>query len=330
MLFTPCCFKGGVIRRRTCALWTLFCILFTGECIQTSAFVAEYPSLLAKPTKTHTAKSPFVCLFTAEGNDTSQKSAKVRFSSSFSSAADANFVDAIFTWITSDIGSIVLGGVGLVLLLVGRLVLDASMNEDTTATAMGMQARVDLLAVFAVGAVLLNGFSQLDIQSALAEQVALQGNIVTEPVITKKELVNEQRLSWVLSSITAATPADTAVLLVNTDELWVPAAYVGVVPTNLMLDDPQLSDQTPIMNRFLKLTAADAIRSESYLPTLQSLPGRTEFTNYLLPPNTQAALLLPLILSGRQAVLLLGSNQARSFTPRNITWSQTVATQLEV
>jgi Cofactor assembly of complex C subunit B, CCB2/CCB4 len=280
---------------------------------------------------------PRLFLSKNEDDTTAQKSAKVRFSSYSTSAADynANPVDATLSWITSDIGSIALGGVGLVLLLVGRLVLDVSTVSDDTisATAMGMQTRVNLLAVFAVGAVLLNGLSQLDVQSVLAEQVDLIGSLVADPVITKKNVFNEQQLSWVLSSITAATPADTAVLLVSADETWEPVAYMGVVPPNLLTNDPKSPKQTPILDRFLKVpssTVSGSVRRESYLPTLQALPGRIEFTNFVLPSNTQAALLLPLMISDQQqAVLLLGSNQARSFTPRDIAWSQTVVTRLE-
>lgn len=313
-------------------------------------------------------------LFMAENNKddtgTAQKNAaKVRFSST--ETADTNPVDATLSWITSDIGSIILGGVGLVLLLVGRLILDgtsitgssssASYDAATAAANMGAQARVNLLAVFAVGSVLLNGLSQLDVQSVLAEQVDLQGSLVAEPVLllhSKDDLpANERQLSWALSSIAAASPAATAVLLLRSrdDERWKPVAYTGVVPPNLLLSDPLLPEQTPILDRFLikqqqlipsttttnanVVGAVEKRREETYLPTLQALPGRTEFTSYLLPPNTQAALLLPLMLKGvasssgqqqqQQAVLLLGSNQARSFTPRDIAWSQTVATRLE-
>ena len=279
------------------------------------------------------------CLLMAEnGENDAPKSPKVKFNSlSTSIPTNAAPVDIALTWLTSDIGSIVLGGVGLLLLLIGRLVLDNDTGNNTSPEAMAEQTRVNLLAVFAVGAVLLNGLSQLDVQSALAEKVDLLGKVVSQPIIlsTNYDRINDQ-ISWVLSSILAATPAGTVILLVRSDdegrERWKPIAYVGVLPPNMFLENPQCSTDTPIMDRMLRVTTSDSERRESYLPTLQALPGRIELTNdLLLPTNTQAALLLPIRLaSTHTATLLLGSNQARSFTPRDITWSQTVATRLEL
>jgi hypothetical protein len=251
---------------------------------------------------------------------------------------------------------------------------DNELFSSTVATAMGEETRANLLAVFAIGTVLLNGLSRLDVQSVLAEAVELQGTLVTEPVLlldtaavntttttttTTTLLLADQystqkQLGWTLASIAAATPASTAILLVHSllGQRWKPVAYTGVVhPTLPTLDDDDDTNTTspatttPIMDRFLrdKLPIQDGrqLRSESYLPTLQALPGKTEFTNFLLPPNTQAALLLPVVLPPqpaaaaakdeqyRQAVLLLGSNQARSFTPRDIAWCQTVIARLE-
>jgi Cofactor assembly of complex C subunit B, CCB2/CCB4 len=263
-------------------------------------------------------------------------SATVRFTSfSESKLPSTSPIDTIFYWITSDIGSIILGGIGLFLLLVGRLALDRS-NDPVDFEVTGEQTRTNLLAVFAIGSVLLNGLSKLDVQSVLAEKVDLVGGIVSEPIVKNRDInVDNKSVSWVLSSIVTATPANTAILLIYLEDMkkWKPVAYVGVVPPNLLSDDPNLPTETPIMDRMIRLPTSNAKSRQSYLPTLQALPGRTEFTNNLLPPNTQAALLLPLALSGPTtsvATLLLGSNQARSFTPRDIAWCQTAATRLEL
>jgi hypothetical protein len=342
---------------------------------------------------------------TSDDDDTAAvQQAKVRFSEASlfldAESMKSNPVDAALSWFTSDVGSLVMGLVGLVLLLASRCFMVAATpgisgsggellyNDNelfsstaAAATAMGEETRANLLAVFAIGTVLLNGLSRLDVQSVLAEAVELQGTLVTEPVLlldtaaavnattttttttTTTLLLADQystqkQLSWTLASIAAATPASTAILLVHSllRQRWKPMAYTGVVhPTLPTLDDDNddtntttsPATATPIMDRFLrdKLPIQDGrqLRSESYLPTLQALPGKTEFTNFLLPPNTQAALLLPVVLPPqpaaaaaaannepyRQAVLLLGSNQARSFTPRDIAWCQTVIARLE-
>jgi Cofactor assembly of complex C subunit B, CCB2/CCB4 len=309
--------------------------------------VTAFSSKIISHTQSTTSKhvmdgrcAPMMMMMTTKNDgDDATKYPKIKFTSLTTSIpTNTSPVDVALSWLTSDIGSIALGGLGLLLLLIGRLILDND-TGNTSPEDMAEQTRVNLLAVFAVGAVLLNGLSQLDVQSALAEKVDLLGKVVSQPIILKNnnyeyENINEQ-ISWVLSSILAATPTNTVILLVRSEnekeERWKPIAYVGVLPPNMLNDNPQLSKDTPIMDRMLRVSTTDSERRESYLPTLQALPGRIEFTNYLLPPNTQAVLLLPIRLaSSTTATLLLGSNQARSFTPRDITWSQSVATRLEL
>ena len=89
-------------------------------------------------------------------------------------------VDSALTLLSSDGASIVLGLVGISICLFNRLIhiddydaLTSSVAEG--ADALGRQARADLLAVFASGAILLNGVSKLDVTSALAESVVLDG-----------------------------------------------------------------------------------------------------------------------------------------------------------
>jgi hypothetical protein len=131
-----------------------------------------------------------------------------------------------------------------------------------------------------------------------------------------------------------ATPAKTAVLLQRKEGVWKILAMAGTVPeawarAASAKDTPQLLPYMPIIERFQSGT-----NRESYLPTLQALPGRSEFT--YLPDNTQAVLLIPVLTGDSKAatatstttVIALGADQARSFTPRNVAWSQAVATKL--
>ena len=149
------------------------------------------------------------CLFLSEeGRDDPALSdgagrRRVRFSSSSNDdeARRMSPTDAALSWITSDVGSIVLGTVGLVLLLVGRLLLDGNdgpqpYDDDGSSSISNRlveQTRVNLLAVLAMGAVLLNGLSQLDVQSALAEQVELEGVVVPETVLLLSSLLAKRR-----------------------------------------------------------------------------------------------------------------------------------------
>ena len=257
-------------------------------------------------------------------------------------------VDAVLSWITSDLGSIALGAIGLCLLLLGRLVL---LDDDPVQNGSDLvvQTRVNLLAVLAIGAVLFNGLSELDVATALAEQVVLDGVVVKGDLATiflSDELQNsKQEIAWTLDSVCAATPAATAILMMLTasddhkNDQWRPVAFRGIVPPNLAVlsQDLKLPNETPILDRFRPpktvSSTSNSQRQESYLPTLQALPGKTELVKYFLPSNTQAALLIPTSIytnaGKQQAVLLLGSNQARSFTPQHLAWCQAVASRLE-
>jgi hypothetical protein len=84
---------------------------------------------------------------------------------------------------------------------------------------------------------------------------------------------------------------------------------------------------TPILDRFLVYNNNDKknVPGESYLPTLQALPGKVEFLSYL-PRNTQAVLVLSCGVANH--VVVVGSNRARSFTPRDIAWSRAAVSRL--
>lgn len=249
-------------------------------------------------------------------------------------------VDYGLSLLSSDVGSIILGLLGLAVCLWSRLshldYYDSLTYVDGGAEAMGTQSRADLLAVFAAGAVLLNGVSKLDVTSALAESVVLEGVKLGKPVVVDNDLslsTSEDGLNdlqWAMEAALDATPASTVVLMIRDSDSggssWRPAALAGTVPQDedLRLKIPASVGSTPILDRFLKSSSES---KESYLPTLQALPGRVEFT--YLPANAQEALLVPVPMQGsKRAVLVLGSDTAKSCTPRDVAWCQVLATQM--
>jgi len=251
-------------------------------------------------------------------------------------------IDYFLTLLTSDIGSIVIGSIGLILALCNRLFtvdFDSSISA-TYAESINIQSRNDLLAVFASGAVLLNGISKLDVTSVLAESVVLNGNLLDQPkfvnldtrmYISDENVSSTNDLEWAMESILSSTPAKTAVLLTSTtastnnpSSSWMPILIAGIVPSNYIDEIIIPKDMsTPILDRFLKQENA----KESYLPTLQALPGKVEFI--YLPDNAQEALLLPIrSKDGKKFALVLGSDTAKSFTPRDVAWSQVLVTRI--
>eukprot|EP00978_Attheya_sp_CCMP212_P015652 scaffold40342_cov61-Attheya_sp.AAC.5 len=280
-------------------------------------------------------------LFAAGGSEEKEEGRTgkgvAKFASTSFSANDSStgIVDVVLNALTSDMGGIVLGSLGLVVAIFNRL----SALDVTPVEGLGQQSRADLLAVFACLAVLLNGVSKLDVTSALAESVQLDGIPLSAPSFTDETILkNVDGVKWALGSVLDATPADTAVLMMKTscNDRWKPIAVAGIVPRDEQLRQalPDSVAMTPILDRFLN---NKEMTKESYLPTLQALPGRVEFT--YLPQNSQEALLVPVSLSLsyiaqenvpiiERAVLVLGSDTAKSFTPRDVAWCQVIAARI--
>ena len=277
------------------------------------------------------------------GSSTQQSSnqtgAKVRFSGTVSrgnqNRENYNIIDTALSFLISDIGSIFIGLVGLILLLGARLFVPPTSSSDAYAIDnLAQETRTTLLAVLATGSVLLNGISKLDVDSVVSEPVTLVGvqfpratilvadDDLGQSTTSKSSSIDD--ITWSLDALLAATPAMTAVLLrlssADPSGYWIIEAAAGTLPSANIEQLINANSKSPILDRF-----RNSQQKETYLPTLQALPGRYEFT--YLPPNTQATLLLPV---DGQRVIVLGSNQAKSFTPRNIAWSQAVATRLAV
>ena len=285
-----------------------------------------------------------------------------------------NPVDMIISFLLSDVVSIALGIIGLTILVGHRLAIQDDLIQDPN--AMAFTTRTNLLAVFACGSVLLNGITQLDITSALSESVQLDGTMLDEPIMWNEFVTNQSSMSsslstttpppplqqqqqpqqvstiqWALQALLVATSAKTAILLTtqsierssttatatatkttpSSSSQWTIMAMAGIVPSRSSWW--KVPSSTPILDR----VGAPTNTKETYLPTLQNLPGKIEFT--YLPSNTQLVLLLPIVSTttttattetspfGR-SVLVLGSNTAKSMTPRDIAWARVIAERM--
>jgi hypothetical protein len=298
--------------------------------------------------------SSLIRLFAQSNEDTdSLSSPRIRFNNNNNDDDNnnnndnmmSNPIDRFLSLLASDSFSIVSGTIGLLIVVVHRWTMILAIGDaDPTslgstaevavaAEALTYQTRTDLLAVFACGSVLLNGVTQLDVTTALAESVLLEGINLSEPEqITSNEKDNskdgDSTLSWALQSLLVATPAKTAVIITATDDdqqRWTVRSRAGIVPSSS--STTSVPKKSPILDRVGSPTNS----KETYLPTLQALPGRAELT--YLPTNAQLAVLIPIASSSssddkKNSVLVLGGNTAKSFSPRDIAWSRIVAERL--
>ena len=268
------------------------------------------------------------------------------------SPANISTIDSILLNLTSDRTSLLFGMIGIVILLLNRII---SFPEDAAFEAS--RSRIDLLGVFAAGSVLLNGITKLDVESVTAEQVALEGvnegRVVWYNDDFEYNESNKAKVEWTLSSLIKCSPARTAVMLGKTQKeggSWIPLAMTGILPSDTSLRTSLRTNSTPILDRMLRddgsikggtVGGTEVIGSqkrkgpnESYLPTLQALPGKIEFS--YLPSNAQEALLLPVPppssttdeVDGCRYAIVLGGDTAKSFAPRDISWCKEIASWL--
>ena len=148
-----------------------------------------------------------------------------------------------------------------------------------------------------------------DVNIKTAEAVTLIGTFVqeTDPALTSAQTAE---LRWLCESLILTKPA-TASVLVHVRGRTV-ARYGVMGPSSAVAAD------APIVAKALREGAASSSSSskEVYLPALQNLPGKVEFS--YLPENCQTVLLLPIL--GGQAVVVVGGSQARAYTPKDIAW----------
>ncbi|CAM9159818.1 unnamed protein product [Phaeothamnion confervicola] len=228
--------------------------------------------------------------------------------------------------------ALAVGFMSLAVVLINRLAFTAALYDS--------QARSDILAVVSAAGIVLNGVYLLDLAVRRAETVKLVGTFCEEMDPTLPAAA-QRRARWLCEALLRASPATSVVILSGVDG----AAPVAADPTVTMavgapgcpvavvarygVVGPAPPSVGTIVAKAVREGAADG--RETYLPAVQQLPGKVEFA--YLPENCQGVLVLPLPedlpggLSGDPpggsvAVVILGTNRARAFTPRDIAWAK--------
>lgn len=186
--------------------------------------------------------------------------------------------------------SIGAGATGILILIANRL-----FNMDAVTD---VQSRADILSMIACSGLLLNAFSEQEIKARDRDPVALMGFSLREPLVSE-EVGGRARaaFAWLSGSVIRSTPA-TSVHVFDGDRLL---SQAGVVSADPSKGPVSLRPVRPI------LAGALADREEVYLPDLQILPGKIEFS--YLPLNCQSLLIMPLSSS---LAVVVGTNRAKA------------------
>lgn len=199
------------------------------------------------------------------------------------------------TWldtIKNPVTSLTAGGVGVMIILFNRLGIDLDKVTD-------VQSRADILAVVACSAVLLNALSETEVEARERDAVALVGYSLRKPLVASTRTERASSLEWLSRTLLNTTPA-TSVHLIDADGCV--ACRAGVVGQGDDLDREAIDmGSRPILGKCLSQ------REEVYLPDLQILPGKVEFS--YLPINCQSVMILPWDATG---AAIIATNKAKS------------------
>lgn len=202
--------------------------------------------------------------------------------------------------------ALVLGSSLLFFLVTNRLFTEDLLNS---------QSRADLIATIAPTLIMLQALADLDITPRAAEPVALQGEQAawTEPALPA---TLRAELEWASDALLGGPCASVAIVRGERTLL-----LRGTLPR---VASPERAVQAgPLLEKTLRRTSG----APDYLPALQLLPGRVEFT--YLPENTQGVLMVPLLGGSAQpGALILAANQQRGFAEDDVEWARAVGARL--
>ncbi|GMI54677.1 hypothetical protein ScalyP_jg4816 [Parmales sp. scaly parma] len=170
--------------------------------------------------------------------------------------------------------------------------------------------RADLLAIMGASFLLLDGFTNVQVDIKTSEPVRPINCKIVEDVDVGSDV------AWLFQGLLQGTPACSVILLSKTDDSnWLPTTAKGVVCASYPPTGTSRIKKTPILDE----TYENSV--EVSLQQLQNLPGRIEFEQFL-PENMQAVLMVP--DPATSTILLLGSDTAKSFTQRDIAWVKSI------
>lgn len=191
------------------------------------------------------------------------------------------------------------GIIGGTMLMINRI-LTPALNES--------QARSDVVGVILSAVLILVSLLWENIQPKTAESVILNGREGFELAEDLPETVIAE-LAWA-----------SHILLTNTVTKSVVVYYQDrVILRRGILGEKNTITLGAIANRVLET------QKPVYLVTLKIYPGRVEFD--YLPDNTQGIICQPL---GKNGLLVLGANAARSYTKQDENWIAAIAEKLAI
>lgn len=196
------------------------------------------------------------------------------------------------------------GVLGILGILANRLSVSIDYISD-------VQSRVDLLGIIGCAAVVLNAVSEQEIEIKERDAVPLVGYALKDPVV-EDSLDNQSKsiLLWAIETLMNTTEI-TSVHIIDSDRVIGRGGVIGR-EDNMSKSTLEIQGMPILMNAIMK-------SEELYLPDLQILPGKIEFS--YLPINAQAVLIIPF----ENKAIVTATNKAKSLKIVDILRTRSVA-----
>ena len=188
---------------------------------------------------------------------------------------------------------------GLALVAANRIFLAGEL-------AFGDQSRADLLAVAATMGLILDGLSQVDVETRESEVVQLRGER-GRGVASSLSDDDARTARWAAKAIRTIESVKTVVLYHDGKTIL----REGVLGSSRDVDA-----NSPTFSAALRASV------ETYAPDLQAVPARVDFG--CLPKNAQAALIQPFSRGG----VVVACDRKRALSPRDVAKIRVVARRL--
>ena len=230
-------------------------------------------------------------------------------------------------WLLQPQPSLVLGSALLLLLVINRLFTEELYNS---------QSRADLIATIAPVLIVLKALSDFEITPREPEPVALDGVEMSWVAPSLSEEA-QRELSWAADALKTGCDACASVALYRGGKT---VLLEGTFPASCGDAPGAAVVPGPLLTKLLSKVSS----APEYLPALQLLPGRIEYT--YLPAATQGVLMVPVggssggstvgddgaggageTLEGKGA-LVLGCDRQRGFKQADIGWARAIASRL--
>ena len=188
---------------------------------------------------------------------------------------------------------------GLALVAANRIFLAGEL-------AFGDQSRADLLAVAATMGLILDGLSQVDVETRESEVVQLRGER-GRGVSSSLSEDDAKSARWAAKAIRTIESVKTVVLYHDGKTIL----REGVLGSSRDVDAG-----SPTFSAALRASV------ETYAPDLQAVPARVDFG--CLPKNAQSALIQPFSRGG----VVVACDRKRALSPRDVAKIRVVARRL--